>query len=212
MTLISSEARLLNLISRLNPAVHDVVAYFQHISSIWLLYDGQHIFVYSGSYGQRGTPIDSYKATSGLPGSQWAREMKSRDAGPVPEGKYWILLLPDPNRIAKSDPKTGDLFSNPKGGIEKIPDFYDSPLMHARIRYPGWGKTRARLFPDKTTNTFGRSNFYLHDSHKGFSHGCIEVEPGLFLRLLAARKNFTKIALMVDYPNDNTFTNGGTKW
>ena len=43
--------------------------------------------------------------------------------------------------------------------------------------YPDWGTMRVRLTP-VSGQMFGRSGFYLHNSHKGFSHGCIEVGSG----------------------------------
>ncbi|MBS0032142.1 tlde1 domain-containing protein [Chitinophaga sp. 22321] len=203
-------SQLLKILKR-DPDAGDMTLAFQHTHSEWLLYDGQHINLYSGSYGQKGALLASYKATSGLPGHQVARESTMKDQGPLPEGKYWILLLPNPNRIAKADPRTGEILANPKGGIERLPKMFTTTTGQTLI-YPGWGNTRARLFPDKSTRTHGRNNFYLHDSHKGYSHGCIETEPTLFDKLLQIRKGFTKIALMVDYPSDSTTTNGGTQW
>jgi len=50
----------------------------------------------------------------------------------------------------------------------------------------------------------------LHDSHKGYSHGCIEVEPGLIDRLLRIRDKFTKIAVMIKYESPETITKGNT--
>jgi len=57
-----------------------------------------------------------------------------------------------------------------------------------------------------------RGGFYLHDSTKGYSHGCIEVETKIFLQLrnhhTATRKN--TIILKVKYVK-GIATNGGTK-
>ena len=55
-------------------------------------------------------------------------------------------------------------------------------------------------------------SFYLHDSTKGYSHGCIEVETRIFPLLRAfnkATKNNT-IVIKVKY-NKGVATNGGTK-
>jgi hypothetical protein len=57
-----------------------------------------------------------------------------------------------------------------------------------------------------------RGGFYLHDSTKGYSHGCIEVEPS-FLSILRARAaNATRgyFLLKVTYVADRA-TNGGTR-
>lgn len=151
----------------------------------------------------------SYNATSGYIGYQKAKLSKLKDIGPAPEGKYWILLAPNPNRVAKADSKSGLLLSNSNGGIERIPS-HTVTIDGGYATYRSWGTIRARLFPDAKTNTFGRSNFYLHDSHKGHSHGCIEVENHLFERLIRVRNKFTKIALMVNYASPETITRGNT--
>lgn len=57
-----------------------------------------------------------------------------------------------------------------------------------------------------------RGGFYLHDSTKDYSHGCIEVETRIFPLLRAfnkATKNNT-ITIKVKY-NKGVATNGGTK-
>lgn len=50
-----------------------------------------------------------------------------------------------------------------------------------------WGKTRLRIDPfdqrTRSTCAIRREGFYLHDSVKGYSHGCIEVDPMFFLDL-----------------------------
>ena len=63
-----------------------------------------------------------------------------------------------------------------------------------------------------------RGGFYLHDSTKGYTHGCIEVEPRLFIRLReyakdeAAKKRGRKtLILKVKYPSSTAGTYGGTK-
>ncbi|WP_221892335.1 hypothetical protein [Teredinibacter haidensis] len=57
-----------------------------------------------------------------------------------------------------------------------------------------------------------RGGFYLHDSTKGYSHGCIEVETRIFPLLRAFNKatNKNTIILKVKY-NKGVATNGGTK-
>jgi hypothetical protein len=82
-----------------------------------------------------------------------------------------------------------------------------------------WGPERVRLTTvhiDQPQNR-KRGGFYLHDSTKGFSHGCIEVNPQFFVRLrqfvkLPAKKrgNRTRLYLKVKYPSSNTSTYGGT--
>jgi hypothetical protein len=75
--------------------------------------------------------------------------------------------------------------------------------------YPGWGTMRARLNP-VSGNMYGRQSFYLHNSHKGYSHGCIEVGGGFFGRLINYGQTNSSINLIVRYPNSTTSTYGGT--
>ena len=50
---------------------------------------------------------------------------------------------------------------------------------------PNWGENRVRLNALHIDNPKARNRggFYLHDSTKGFTHGCIEIEPRFFARL-----------------------------
>lgn len=56
-------------------------------------------------------------------------------------------------------------------------------------------------------------SYYFHDSQKGYTHGCTEVEKGLFDKLNEHReKGNTKIDVIIYYgKNPNHSTNGGTK-
>ncbi len=55
------------------------------------------------------------------------------------------------------------------------------------IFWAQWGRNRVRILAhDQKTRAAcitRRDGFYLHDSVKGFSHGCIEVEPRFFFDL-----------------------------
>ena len=75
----------------------------------------------------------------------------------------------------------------------------------------GWGQWRARLIPKKETNTRGRNNFYLHDSYKGESSGCIECETELYYDLVNYREDNKQIEVWVEYPTETTSTNGDTE-
>jgi hypothetical protein len=74
-----------------------------------------------------------------------------------------------------------------------------------RIRFePADASTRARCSPR-------RGGFYLHDSTKGFSHGCIEID-GRFFTVLAdviAGGTHKELQLRVHYVAGR-ITNGGT--
>lgn len=67
---------------------------------------------------------------------------------------------------------------------------------------------------DEKGNTHQRdlSSFYIHDSEKGYSHGCHEVETELFDKLQEYREaGNSSIEVKVEYPNKNHVTNGGTE-
>jgi len=174
----------------------------------WVLYTGTQAIYYDGKTGDRSKPLDTYDATSGLPGYQNSKYQGKEDAGPIPEGTYKINLKPDPNREAKVDPKTGEL--KPGTGIEQIPDVGYTSDGQA-WEYPGWGDTRAALEPSAGTDTLGRGGFYIHDSTKGYTHGCIEVESGIFDDMIDYRNDgATSIDIVIDYPSNNSSTYGGT--
>ncbi|MDM1045763.1 hypothetical protein HXZ87_13095, partial [Myroides sp. R163-1] len=172
----------------------------------WILLTGNSALWYGGNYGDKSNPKHTFKATSGMNNVKFTQGTKTgyeslqvakyqyvKNLGPTVEGKYKINLKPDPSREAKADLKTGELLRNPEGGIEKIPNFVENPNNPGYgWRYREWGDNRARLEPvnvsqpkDLDGNTQNRdlSSFYLHDSTKGYSHGCHEVDTDLFSKL-----------------------------
>jgi len=181
----------------------------------WMLYTGTQVIWYSGQVGDQSERIDSFYATSGSLGHQNSsvEEQKFRDykkdiGGPIPAGNYAINLVPGPDRIANHDRTTGELVRNNNGGgIERIPESVtlDDGSVY---EYPGWGTIRARLDPMPGTNTYGREGFYLHDSNKGHTHGCIETSTVLFDKyLLPYRNGHSNVQLRVGYIGAST--NGG---
>ncbi|MBO9356839.1 DUF2778 domain-containing protein [Bordetella petrii] len=78
-----------------------------------------------------------------------------------------------------------------------------------------WGSKRARLEPaDAATRNRcapARGGFYLHDSTKGYSHGCIGVEGRIFplLRTYARGSRSATMIIKVEYVNDRA-ADGGT--
>lgn len=201
----------------------------------WILLTGNTALWYGGNYGDKSNLKHTFRATSGMDNVKYTQGKKTgfeslqvakyqyvKNLGPTVEGKYKINLTPDPNRIANADTKTGDLLRNPNGGIEKIPDFVDNPNNPGYgWSYRDWGNNRARLEPinvsqpkDLNGNTQNRdlSSFYIHDSTKGYSHGCHEVETDLFTKLNEYRnEGNSTIEVKVQYPNKDHVTNGGTK-
>ena len=84
------------------------------------------------------------------------------------------------------------------------------------ILAPEWGQWRARLNPDvataKAISNNGRTGgFYFHDSYKGETHGCIEVESALYTDLENYRLGGNlNIEVLVKYEDPYCSTNGNT--
>jgi hypothetical protein len=170
-----------------------------------MLYDGDELDWYG---------VGKFNATSGMPGHQIASEQFISDTGPIPEGTYSLFLkvvgMARVTNVAKStlDTKQGiqDLSAMP-GPDGKL---YDSPA---------WGRNRVRLnnLHIDSPRARHRGGFYLHDSTKGFTHGCVEVNPHFFTRLrqMATEEEGKKgarqwLVLKVQYPSKSEPTNGGT--
>ena len=166
-------------------------------------YDGKKI-VWNG----RGT----FKATSGMPKSQIPSKQCTPDAGPVPEGYYKVYIG---NQGEAQDDGRGLCNLKPAWGIQQIPRGTKAGICEPF--WANWGVNRARMEPaDLLTKNackpITRGGFYLHDSTKGYSHGCIEVESRIFSLLRTYNKTMKKstIILKVKY-NKGLKTNGGTK-
>jgi hypothetical protein len=116
-----------------------------------------------------------FHATSGLDRHQIAHQMKEKDLGPVPEGTYRLLARLDPkqdsvaaaNRVEAR--RTAESITNLNDGVQFLPVGGNGPV------YPSWGTLRVKLTPVRVDMGRREGGFYLHNSHKGFSHGCIEV-------------------------------------
>jgi len=166
------------------PGVYSVWQSVASTSDDFIGFNGKQVVWYNSE----GQVIELYRAVSGFRGYQNPKFASLSNLGPIPEGAYNINLTLDPNRFAQID-ASGNLYSN--NGIERIPEgFLDSNP---------WGTFRARLNPLPGTNTYGRTNFYIHNSSKGYTHGCIEIESAFFNKLLDYRKIHSSITLYVNY-------------
>ncbi|SRR6266478_835177 len=170
----------------------------------WIEYTGQRLTVYSGNLGDRSGILEQCKATSGYPDRQSPR-YQGIEAGPVPEGLYKINLALDPSRFASLAADGSNLYS--AFGVQRIRDRYRTP--DGSWGYPeGWGTWRARL--EKVRVNSSRDNFYLHNSAKGYTHGCVETCDGLYDRFAKYRQQSVgSILVNIRYTTDST--NGGTK-
>ncbi|MGW2215912.1 hypothetical protein ACWCSD_13065 [Nonomuraea sp. NPDC001684] len=184
--------------------------------------DDQADLVYTGKflYWRRSMPASLqgsgtllYAATSGLVGHQIGAMQNSKDHGPLPEGLYTFLTHVDPrqNSVEAANQRGDKAVSNPGEGIQFLPVGGNGPV------FPDWGTFRVRLTPIQG-NMYGRGGFYLHNSHKGYSHGCVEVgvnADGLdfFSGLLAyagSQPRKAKLVLRVRYSYPEQGTLGRT--
>jgi hypothetical protein len=152
-----------------------------------------------------------FKATSGLPGYQLPDNSCLKDKGPTPEGIYKVLVA---NGGKATDDGTGQCSLLPGWGLQAIPR--GAAAGPCEPFWANWGNNRARLEPADARTRHGclpeRSGFYLHDSTKGYIHGCIEVEPRFFplLRTRARLVPRGYFLLRVRYVQGRP-TNGGTR-
>jgi hypothetical protein len=146
-----------------------------------------------------------------MPGHQMPGEFCVGEAGPVPPGYYKVLLA---DRGQAQDDGTQQCALKPAWGMQAIPR--GAAAGECEGYWANWGWNRARMEPaDEATRsrcTPMRGGFYLHDSVKGYSHGCIEVEGRIFplLRTYVRSSQKASMILKVDYAAGRT-TNGGTR-
>jgi hypothetical protein len=181
-----------------------------------LEFDGQQVTWFHADGSQ-----EVFAATSGLPGNQTPVEQCVPDAGPIPEGEYYLSLRVDPRDHARDDgtrrcnlspskyiqriPRGGGVVNPPKGAEAGECETY----------WAAWGWNRVRLEPANPATTKrctpGRGGFYLHDSTKGYTHGCIEVDGAFFstLRAFVRRTKKQRLPLKVEYKHATTY--GGTR-
>lgn len=183
-----------------------------------LTYDGKKI-----TWKGKGV----YNATSGLmefvdengngviDDWRYADFQRKKDHGPIPEGRYYLYLKEDKNPVAAHNLAKCQLYGSPK--LQRIPR--GAKYGECDLYWANWGENRIRLQPYSSTKTFNRSGFYLHDSTKGYTHGCVELDQAFFRELrkfiransaLPKSKRRYRLNLLVTYPKIREFTYGGT--
>ena len=168
-----------------------------------MIYDGKKI-----EWPGRGL----FRASSGLPGLQVASEMCNPQGGPLPEGIYRIFIAERGDAVEEG---TELCKLRPGWGIQTIPQ--GTSAGSCQQEWANWGVNRARMEPydSKTAqrcNPIFRGGFYLHDSMKGFSHGCIEVDRIIFSKLREQWKLTKKPFLLIEIKYEkNGITYGNTK-
>ena len=191
----------------------------------WILSTGDKVFWYGGEVGDDSKLLYTFNATSGnivdrkdggQNNYQEARFQNIKDKGPTPEGDYHINLEPDPDRQVETFWNNGniDFKKREEGGIETLT--FPNPTTGTLSYSPAWGMHRAALTPDNVTGAKDserdNSSYYFHDSTKGYTHGCTEVDTELFSQLKDYRNaGNTRIDVVVKYNDPHHKTNGGTK-
>ncbi len=169
-----------------------------------MVYTGQKLVWFQNlPEGVKGTL--EFSATSGMVDNQISVLQSVKDAGPIPEGRYKFLARRDPKREATVMNKTTGTL-DVREGIQILPHGSHG------WQFAGWGSHRVRLTPIGGNAAPHRGGFYLHDSHKGYSHGCIEI-AGFFERLIAyaeAGQNPNHLTVRVAYGDDTITTLGST--
>ncbi|GAA4359497.1 DUF2778 domain-containing protein [Kangiella marina] len=148
----------------------------------------------------------SYKATSGMQGYQLVSDQCLKDKGPVPEGLYKVFI----NDLGLAeDNGTNTCSLKPAWGIQTIPR--NELAGSCEPYWSNWGFHRARMEPanNETKRKCNpiRGGFYLHDSTKGYSHGCIEVDTDLLSELKnhSKRTGLNRLLLEVKYKGTTTY-------
>lgn len=153
------------------------------LSADTLHYDGSSAWLVNDD----GKEVWRGPATSGRPGSTAGDEGKT-DFGPIPEGTYTL----NPSEISTV---TGWDFV--KRGLSGIPEGH---------LWSDWGNNRVRLHEAAGTNTFGRSEFFLHGGRSPGSLGCIDVGTGESSLFPLLKGHSGPITVIVGYPSPLTVT------
>jgi hypothetical protein len=202
------------------------------LMAIHLFYSGQRLF-WVGEHGE----VARFNASSGLVGSDkqgeaWIRMFrvgpivyvfvldwrctwyqKMRDHGPIPSGTYQVATHTkgyasyDASICGLSDsysiqmiPRGGAAEDEPSGGSAGRCEQY----------WINWGFNRVALAPYRDMVAPHRSGFYIHDSSKGFTHGCIETEQKFFTdQLLPTVKAHPKISIDLKVKYEDGFRTFG---
>src|SRR5690606_2310908 len=168
--------------------------------------------VYDGQFIKWSDKRLTFRAISGMPRHQRPEDHWHPDAGPVPDGLYKVFIA---DHGVATDDGRGVCALKPSWGMQAIPR--GAKAGSCEPYWANWGSNRARMEPaDEATRRrcapISRAGFYLHDSIKGYSHGCIEVETKIFkhLREYNLKTKKQTVMLQVQYIEGRP-TNGGTK-
>ena len=194
----------------------------------WILATGSRVYWYAGEYGDMSKLLHQYKSTSGFKGtvqSDVLGETKMNlqnesyqwvpGGGPTVAGEYELKLGTELEKKAKV--KNHDL-ERANVGIESLKDLPGLTKEENESLLSAWGEHRVRMHPVNVKHPQSKygvdkrdlESFYFHDSKKGYTSGCHEVESRFFDDLKKYIKSGnTTIKVMVSYTKDQS-TYGGT--
>jgi len=170
-----------------------------------LSWDGREYNATSGNFYIHADPKSKKSETWDY---RSAANQGIRDFGPIPEGLYWLSLkITGDAKIARD----GQVLAG--DGIQSIPGGEHSEWGANRVHLHAHWLEQSKIWKLRDPNSF-----YIHDSHKGYTHGCVEVDNSFFSRLRSfaaaeAKKpgGKTKLWVRVDYKDGGTSTLGKTK-
>ena len=177
------------------------------LTGAFMTYDGTSISGYR-QFGKRYTKDNTWSAASGAIDAQNSMNTNMRDLGPVPDAKsgYRIDISPEISTAEEVLGTEGNNVLLRGTGIQYIPPGYTQ-----------WGSMRVRLQiinPSEGSLFRDNDSYYLHDSKKGYSHGCVEVDSGVFKWLMGLKTQGIKsVILTIKYTHhkglpENQQTNG----
>ena len=150
-----------------------------HCTKLELKFNGTHLTMTGGKKTYQYPAVSGPKLKD-KPFDYSLLAQQSPNAGPIPEGKYWIR--PD------------ELWE--RTWVKKI---YFSDAHRA-----GWGDYRVTIHPFTTTQTHKRGGFFIHGGKNPGSAGCIDLTSNMpiFVRDLRQEDAIKKcqIHLTVEYP------------
>ena len=163
-----------------------------------------------------GALEETFPATSGHFAYQTPNQQCRKNDGPIPEGAYQMQLFE--NKVIPNYNTIGDVCNLYSGrGIQQIPaEDPKKPTIEGGSCQDLWGFNRIKLtaFDAKAKNACSgnRSGFYIHDSSKGQTSGCIEIDQKFFVKLrnhMGTKGSQKSMFLIVNYGKGTT-TQGNT--
>lgn len=207
----------------------------------WILAMGNVVIWYGGEYLDISVVKHRYKATSGkkdiahydaynnfeLENHQFAKYQYEKNTGPTVKGHYYLSLENEPGK--KAILSNGEIKPSDGKGIENLQNLMDEKTREVVVENASWGHYRIKMNPVpgevkqpispytgeplEGSDQRGLNTFYFHDSHKGYSSGCHDIESRFFDDLIEYQQQGNKrIEVLVGYPNDNWSTNGCTEY